>query len=158
MILVHTESLVYEGERILDYETQMLDKEMDGILARGLEGLYRLLENNGLYTVPETSSTHVKNLEMDSDIIGQFIDDVEHGEVKTEKAHLLVLEDEARIERPVLWETFNKWQENSLTRNSAIGKHEFFDRVEKRGFEFKRLEHGRYFLGIGLRVQSDPIA
>lgn len=158
MILVKTDSLVVPEKRVLDFEQRLLDTEMEGIVARGLQGLFRLMESEGLYTIPESSSEQVRNLEMESDLLGQFIEDVEHGEVRTEKAHLLIINETARIDRPVLWETFKTWQENTTTKNFQIGKHEFMEKIERRGFEFKRDKDGRYYRGIGLQVQKEPIA
>lgn len=157
LILVKTESLTIDGPRIVDFEQKVLSEEMPGILARALRGLERLLSNDGLYTFPDTSHDQVREMEMDSDSVGQFLDEVNHGEVRTEKAQVLVIGDDARIERPDLWAIFNMWQESSNTHNRLISKHNFFNQIESRGFQFKRDEKGRYFRGLGLRVESDPI-
>lgn len=156
MILVKTDSEIVD--RVLDFERELIAEEIEGIVARGLEGLHRLIQSQGLYTVPESSGEQVRNLEMESDIIGQFLKDVEMGEVRTEKAHLLMLGEKARIERPVLWEAYFAWQERAVSRNQQLGKHDFLERFERRGFEFKRDAKGRYFEGIGLTIEQDPIA
>lgn len=158
LILVKTESLNLPGKRVSDFEERILRDEMPGILARGLLGLHRLIENDGLYTIPETSFDQVRNLEMESDTVGQFVDDVNHGECRTEKSHKVVLHTEASIGRAELWVCFDNWQQVSNPRGNWIGKHEFFDKMRRRGFHERKVRGDRQFTGIGIQVNSDSIA
>lgn len=158
LILVKTDSLSMPGKRVADFEERLLKEEMPGILARGLMGLYRLIENDGLYTIPETSLAQVRNLEMESDAVGQFLEDVSHGECMTEKSHRLVIHPEASIRRAELWVCFDNWQQSSNPRGNWIGKHEFFDKMRHRSFHDKRTSSERLMVGIGLQVNADSIA
>lgn len=158
-ILVHTTAPLEPGKKTLDFETYILKTEMPGVLARALAGLYRLIENSGQYTVPESSKAAVLEMENQSDVVGQFISDLEHGEIATSKGHRLVLGCGAQIERPDLGVIFSHWQDDAVTDSRArLNKYEFFKALEMRGFGIKTVKGSRLFMGIGVQVQTDSIA
>lgn len=157
MIMVRTDSLILDGTEGFDFEQGLLDREMPGIVARGLEGLYRLREQKGRYTVPESSRDTVKDMELDSDFVGQFLGEVEGGEVGDAKKHKLALGPELRVERPNLWEMFKNWQEDSLPRGPWLGKKEFFGAMQNKGFEIVTVKGVRCFKGMGIVVGGESI-
>jgi len=156
-VIVQTES--WQAEKpVMDFEVKLLEKELPGILVRGIRGMRRLLANGGQYTVPPTSHERVAALEADSDVFGQFLDDVKCGEV-FDKSTRLVIDSEARVERKVLWEIFDAWQDVSVKQQGAkLGKKQFFGRVESGGFRCIQSQGIRRFVGLGVVVQPDSTA
>jgi phage/plasmid-associated DNA primase len=158
-ILVHTTAVLQPGEKTLDFEQEILDSELPGVLARGLAGLYRLLDNYGQYTVPESSYESVRQMEKESDLIGQFLSDVEAGEVQSAKSQALALGENCSIPRPELWVCFQNWQKDCVTDSRArIGKITFFSEILQRGIAPKHTKTGDLFEGIGVQVLKNPIA
>lgn len=158
LICVHTESFSPGSERVMDFEEVLLEDETEAIVARGLVGLQELVNQNGQFTVPQGSREAVHELEMASDVIGQFLQDVSEGEVR-DKNNRILLSTDARIERPNLWEVFSHWQDDSLGKSDlSLGKHAFFSSLEKRGFKLVKVNGERFFRGIGAMSQPDSIA
>lgn len=157
-ILVETNSLSMGfGEGTLDYEDLILREEMPGVLARGLRGLYRLHANRGYYTVPESSKSHVRAMQLDSDIIGQFIEDLEKGEVGSELTN--ILESGEELDKTKVWENFKSWQAEVVPGQwNRIGRNAFYKGLEARGFKIVKVDQGkRVIRGFKLRVGSNAI-
>ena len=91
-----------------DFERVLWDTESEGILAFAIEGLRRLARQGGLFTIPASSLRSIAELEAESDIVGLFLKAVEEGEVM-DKNTTWVLDKEASIEGPKLWEVFSSW-------------------------------------------------
>lgn len=157
LICVHTESFQAGNERVFDFEEVLIEEEREAIVARGIVGLKELVQANGQFTVPESSKTAVKKIEMQSDILGQFLKELEDGEVK-DNNNRMHLEAEARIGRANLWEVFSNWQEDSFPKGLQISKYDFLHRVEDRGFELVKVKGTFYFKGLGLLATNDPVA
>lgn len=151
LIVIHTDSYKAGTDRVIDFEEILLQDELEGIVARGLIGLRDLVELNGQFTVPESSKDSVKKIESQSDVLGQFLEDIDCGEVKDEN-NVLILKEDAEMIRSNLWNVFASWQEDSLTHNSKIGKHEFYRQMERRGYGAKRNQKNWFVKGIGLNA------
>jgi phage/plasmid primase-like uncharacterized protein/phage/plasmid-associated DNA primase len=158
MIFVKT-SAAMEGRQAYDFEQDILDTEMPGLIARGLRGLHRLLESGGLYTIPDSSTVHVEEMQEMSDVIGQFIDDAKHNELQVEpgKTQVLQFGPNREILSSQLWTIFNHWQTENASRNSHIGKHKFIKAFEKRGFHYHRYSDKRVFKGLGFEVENSSV-
>lgn len=157
MILVETSSLAIQGKGTFDFEHQILEQEMPGLIARGLKGLYRLHANGGHYTVPESSSIHIEAMEIESDVIGQFLDDISGKEVHTDKGHILIRGPGVKIERSSLWEVFRNWQLNSFPRGGDIGKIKFFAMLATRGIAARKSDGVFYVNGLGIQAGKESI-
>lgn len=149
LIVVHTDSFKAGTDRVMDFEEVLLQDEIEGIVARGVLGLKDLVELNGNFTIPEGSKDSVKKIENQSDVLGQFLEDVDNGEVKDENNTILV-DEKAEMIRSNLWNVFSAWQEDSLTHNQKIGKHEFYRQMERRGYEAKRSAKNWFVKGVGV--------
>lgn len=156
IVLVHTDNAITEKPED-DFEQKILDDEMPGIVARGLSGLRRRLVQ-GSYTISGQSRERVRTMEADSDLVGQFFDEVDHGEIADDKKHRLASDPAARIERKSLWEVFNNWQTETNPRGPHLTKRAAFDRFEARGVQVVTVKGIRFFTGLGLKVSDNPIA
>lgn len=158
LIIVQTESWTAPAKVDRDFEVNLLKEEWAGIVARGIRGYRRLLVNNGQFTVPESSHKKVMDLENENDVTEQFLDEVKHGEVY-DKSTKLVLSEAAVIERKVLWELFDAWQEGSVVQNGLrLGKKQFFQRMEARGFAVTATRGVREFVGLGCVILPGGVA
>lgn len=149
VIIVKTDSFQVPEKSVYDYEQFILDDEVEGIVARGLEGIHRLMVNEGKFTVPRTSYQHVQRLERESDIIAQFVEEATFNEV-TDQNNRVTVGPEQEIDTSKLWEVFKAWQENCVPRPNQIGKIQFFNAFEAKGFERHRYDNRRVFKGIGI--------
>lgn len=155
IVLVHTDNLITEAMEE-DFEQKIIDDEMPGIVARGVEGLKRRLER-GAYTISEQSRERVRAMENDSDWVGQFVDEIKSGEIADEKKHRLVIDPEAQVERKSLWECFNNWQRETNPRAQHLGRYTFIEKFGARGFPIVTLKGTRFFKGVGMVVPKHPI-
>lgn len=120
----------------LDFWELIWAKESAGIVYEAIRGLRRLIENNGKYTVPSGSKDMVREMEMDSDYVGQFLDDIKAGEIHSEINVAFILRIDknenanSSMSRKSLWNTFANWQKKSLDK-IYIKKHSFFERLAK---------------------------
>ncbi len=156
MILVHTESFKAKPDDETDFEDRLLREESDGIVARFVMGLYDLLENYGKFTQPSSNAQNVANLENDSDMLGQFLLDIEEGGVM-DKQSAWSIEPGAKIKRALMWEKFSAWQQESLVPGERIGKHKFFKDIEHKGFKVSIEDGVRYFESMRVTVQKDAV-
>lgn len=156
MIITKTDSFQVPERSVYDFEQKILDEEIEGIVARGLEGIHRLIANEGKYTTPKSSGEHVRSLERENDIVAQFVEDARHNEV-TDRNNKVLVSDEQEIENTKLWEIFKAWQENSVPRPNQVGKIQFFTNLEAKGFERHRYPNRRVFKGIGLLASESGV-
>lgn len=156
LTIIHTFSFQPDKDVRYDFEQEILDEELPAIIARGLEGLKRLAEQNGKYTSLASSAELVRQFEAPSDIVGQFLEDIKEGEVRDQN-NILQCGTECQIERKNLWSVFQAWQEDSLTPRDHLSKFAFFQGLYKRGFSVKTKDGIRLFSGIGIVVKSDAV-
>lgn len=157
LIIVHTDSYTAGDDRVRNFEEVLLEEELEGIVARGIIGLRELVQSDGQFTVPQSSKESVDKIEMGSDVLGQFVQDVESGEVM-DNNNVLVKSSTAEIIRSNLWEVFTNWQEDALTPNQRVGKHEFYQRLEKRGFKVQRTSKNFVVKGLGINALSSSVS
>lgn len=155
--VIETSSYEAGKERVFDYEQMLLDKELTGIVARAVKGLKELILANGLYTEPSSSTENVHKIEAQSDVVGHFLSDLEDGEI-TDKNLKMEVHPNARIARSNLWEVVKNWQNDALPKGLQIGKHAFFETLEKRGFKVVQIKGIKSFKGLGSVSQGDGIA
>lgn len=154
IILVHTDNAITE-EPEEDFEQKILEEEMPGVVARGLEGLRRRLRQ-GKYTISAQSKERVRAMEDDSDVVGEFFVDALNGELD-DKGKALVADNPVEIakrndyvSRPQLWTIFDNWQDASVKDSRAkLKKSQFMSRLEIMGYAVRK-QDGVYRV-MGLR-------
>lgn len=156
-VVIGTDSFEGSRDAVADFEKVVWADEPRGVLSFALAGLQSLCEAGGKFTVPQSSFDLVSEFENESDLIGQFLDEVKHGEV-FEGQTKLVFSNESRIERSKLWEVFSRWQAETVGKLGAtLSKVMAYRLLAKRGLVVKTVMGTRYFYGLGPRVEGDPI-
>ena len=155
-ILIESKAIIEEERPEFDFETGILENEMEGVVARGLAGLKRLIENAGHYTVPESSREKVLEMENESDLIQQFVNDVKIGHVNDGNKLLEITTEtdpHVLVERPQLWTIFNHWQDDAVKdQKRKVGKIRFFERLESKGFDAVKQTKTYHVKGFRLSV------
>lgn len=135
----------YTGPKMRNFVSHVFNSDPQGIINFAIGGLHRLVESQGYFTKFDASEIELKNWGEESDTIAQFIDAGLHGET-----HIgIVKHENAKIERKVIWDIFNKWQEDSGHKYTAITKAVFYKRLAAKGYEIKTFAGFRYFVGLG---------
>lgn len=138
-----------EAGYIQDYAQHVWKLNCQGIVTRAIQGLKRLAANGGHFTIPESSRREISEWKRSQgDIVQDFLNDISEGEV-SDKQTTVMLGAECELERGAMWEIFQKWMDDSVTRQSRIGKKLFYDRLREAGIKEKRTKTGRLFLGVG---------
>lgn len=119
-----------------------------GVLKAALRGLKRLLANGGQYTVPESSTTALEAWALENDLVAQFLEAVKHQEVRPGNQIILVGTGR-EIERSKLYEAFLEWAKASAPGLYVDKVHTFSKKLVKAGFETKKVEGVRKWIGIG---------
>lgn len=166
MIVIRTDSLVLNERPEYDFEKRLLQRESAGIIARGIGGLKRLIENGGHYTRPESSKAEVMEMEMSGDTVGQFLTDMEagHAQITTPNANgkdgftigTLVCGPDKTVKRAVLWRTFKEWHEDCYPRLPVLPRQALLDQLKNRGFRLHRTtKDGFVIRGIGFETGTN---
>lgn len=136
---------VFTGEKSRNFPSRVFNSDPQGLINFAIMGLKKLVESQGYFTQFEGSMNELEKWSEESDVVGQFIEEAIRGEI----ASKLVKHENAKMERKVLFDMFNEWQEESGYRNRPMSKIELFKRVEGKGFEVKTIKGVRYFAGLG---------
>ncbi len=142
---------VYKGKRNRNIASVLFNENAQGVINFAVKGLIRLaLENQGFFSKSSKSAERVQEWTSQDDIMELFVDDGSYegfeldGNIVKFERH-----DEARFERNKLWNIFNNWQVEALARNDQIGRNSFYKMMKVKGFDVKKFEGMRYFVGIG---------
>ncbi len=138
-----------------DFADQVWGDGPRGILNFALEGLYSLLQDQA-YALPGDSREEVQEWEMESDILGQFLEAMEHGEL--DKGNQYKVADGAKISFKNLWECFNEWQNEgtgNVTGNYQWSGKRLTMELKKKGFKTYRTKSERGYCGIGVNPAPD---
>jgi phage/plasmid-associated DNA primase len=119
----------------------------EGILAFSIQGLKRILENRGHFTTPRSGAESLKEWVTDSDLIAQFIEDIENNEVEGITANP-VMNEEGRASRKEMWEIFRLWKKTVDKGHVRMGKNMFYKLFENKGFEAYKTNGSWYFKGV----------
>lgn len=141
----------------MDFDEMLWSSEGEGIVCRFLAGLMRLTDQGGRFTKPASSREAITEMEVKADSVQQFLKDLREGDVR-DKNTLVALDVNARIERPLLWEIFDAWQDGHQPNPGAkIGRTTLFERVATAGFKVITVRGVRFFEGIGSRASGESI-
>lgn len=121
----------------LDYVSRIIEAGAGDILGFFLGGLQDAIKEGGKYINP--GEILLKGWKMNNDSIGQFFQSLEENEIENLKLNL-----EAKIERKMLWESF---QNNDPRRAIYFSKLDFYARCRKK-FKEKKSEGVWYYEGI----------
>lgn len=140
---------VVPGERPdMDYEDQILASERTAIIAKGIQGIRRLVESGGYYTRPKNSALLVDEMQRASDPVVQFFDDIKTGHYSNKPGRLEFGENRA-IKPDDFWMIFKLWQDERVATREHIGRNAFYMRVKSLGFETRGVNGVRTFRGVG---------
>lgn len=139
-----------KGEVIQDFAQHVWRMNAQGVVARAIEGLKRLCQNRGYFTVPDSSRQQVQEWQQEQgDLVQDFVSDMDNGEV-VDGNSTVMRGPEYKIERDRLWNLFKTWAEKTAPRQIVPGRNKFYARLKHCGFSTKTVDGARYFAGIGL--------
>lgn len=137
---------------IQDFAQHLWRQDPQGIVMRAIEGLRRLAQSGGHFTVPESSRDEISRWKKEQgDLVQDFLTDIQEGGVGDQNSTLL-WSPEGEITRSALWENFVIWMSKSAPDSWMPGKIKFYGRLRQLGIKEKRTEEDRYFLGISLKA------
>lgn len=160
VIILRTGSMqVSETNYDHDYAEQLWDAGPGGILGFAVRGLQDLLERRGHFTVPASSSLEVEKWNMESDIIAQFLLDLEHGAISDSNNTFGLKEygEEGQIERKNFYELFKDWFKSAHPHGRIQGRNTFFRVVEGKGFGVKAVNGVRYFTQANIKAAENSL-
>lgn len=141
------------GNYELDFASLVWSRGWEGILAFALRGLTDLIEAKGHFHFPESGKKMLGEWDERSDILGQFLEALEHGEV--DGANQYSVRQEHTISRKNLWAIFNSWQRNELRPCDTKNSKWLVNAMRRRKFGEKRTKTERYWVGVGMAPRGD---
>ena len=118
-------------------------QERKGILKWLIDGCI-MWQKEGLDDIPAAIKKLMADYYEDNDLIGQFINEC------------CVLDEDLRVKLQDLLKAYNNWLEDNGSKYK-IGRQAFKQDMQRRGYEYKKFNDGRYFLKIGLAVDWDKV-
>lgn len=128
-IIVPFNVTIPEEEQDKSLHTKIIDNELSGILNWALEGLERLIDQQGFTQVDEVNEM-LKQFKLESDSVAMFIDE---GYTKSTKGHYLVTK---------LYQNYREYCTSSGF--VALNQKNFKRRLEAQNIEIKRTSAGMY--------------
>lgn len=99
----------------------------DGIISYAVRGLTRLLESKGNFTQPRSGKRELEKWQLENDVVGAFLKAIKEGEVYNANQVMTFVEG-GKIERPQLYEEFNRWREESGIKK-GLSRIKFFEQM-----------------------------
>lgn len=159
--VIRTSSWRAPEKHDFDFEDHLLETEGQGIARVALHGLEELIKEGGHFTNPESSLKETQSMQMQSDVVEQFIKAIEEKEVKGKTQLDLIFDAEAKIKRTEAWEMFRQWcDENfqgAMLNRVAISRVDFCSRMRSKGFTEAKVRGEWFFKGLGLQVEPDAV-
>jgi len=141
-----------------DFANWMFDQSPEGILNFALEGLDDLLEHEGHYFNPESGRRAMTEWQRESDIMGQFLDDLTSGDVMGLRRDPTLTHDDSAL-RGDMWDGFRQWcvdtdQKGLSGRRSPIARNKFYGELLERGEEIAKIRGEFKVLGVTVVVEK----
>ena len=126
-----------------DYANWAFDQCPEGVLAWAIEGLKRLLSNQGKYSTFKSDRGAIREWQTGRDYVQQFLDDMQFGE-----ANGVILDPEGKMKPGDLWHKFCAWSEFSNGGKPRFGKKTFYSSLENKGHIRKKTNTSYVFEGF----------
>lgn len=131
-----------------EYAAWCFEQCPQGVLNFALEGLRDIVTKGGHFLNPESGKAKMEEWQLRTDVVGQFLRDIDEGEVLDGNTKI-TLEKDAKIERAKFWKCFCAWHQEAMNSAPKLGRTTFFDRVVMKGIEVKKIKGVMYFKGLG---------
>lgn len=139
---------IYNGKKQRNVDATIFDSNPEGVLAFAILGLKDIIKNQGFFTAGKTSKADLKDWQLDSDVVGQFL------EYSQDEESPLVIHEDCQIKRSILGAKFYTWQDESMPHSKKISKHEFFNLLRNKDFSEKIVRGTTYFTGLGESINA----
>jgi phage/plasmid-associated DNA primase len=144
-----------EGNRYdQDYWSFLWDQSPEGIVGFALKGLADLIAARGHFINPDSGVTKMEEWQNRGDMVGQFLQAVNEGEVSDQNDTVMRGEN-LKTERVKLWLIFKKWVEDENATAPKMSRKAFYDELRNKKVAEKKIVGVRYFGGIGLKVSDN---
>ena len=139
-----------------DFANVCFEKGPEGVLNFALAGLTDLLSNRGHFINPTSGKLKMEEWQIRGDIVGQFLNDLNDGEVEDRNTQLIVWEQD-KIDRAKLWTEFKNWYKETHGTSPRMSRNRFYEIMRaKLGPEFK--SHGVWvFKGFKQEVRRGAL-
>ncbi len=121
----------------------------EGILGFALRGLQSLLSRKGVYTQPASGSSKMREWQMETDSVAQYLLDVSDGNVQHVR-----LDPVGEIPASKLWTSFKAWAEDTNSGAQKMSQTTFFSRLTKNGYTKKKTKLGYAYPGFSTEKMS----
>lgn len=133
----------------------VFESDPQGVFNYALAGVMRLCQQRGVFTVSESGRAKIKAWGDESNEAGlavkEFLDDIRHGETVNEKQSIVLVGEDHKIERKMLWTIFKMNHEGNALKWSGPNKAAFYSAMERCGYGSYKIEGLWYFKGIGVK-------
>jgi phage/plasmid primase-like uncharacterized protein/phage/plasmid-associated DNA primase len=137
----------------LDFDEWLWHEAQNEIISFAIKGLVDLVSCKGHFTVPNSSKESLKEWDSRSDMLGDFLEALELGEV--DKGNQYFLDPKGIITRKLLWERFASWQRESGYTCALWDQRKFASALRRGGFKDKKSDGVRYWVGIGVKPSGE---
>lgn len=140
---------VYRGRKMRNFAHVCFQHNPQGIVDFALNGLRRLVNNQGYFSKFDASAKELKAWALESDVVGEFVEEIKIGEVSG-----VFHSESGRIERRRFYEYFMEWQEAAGYKNNIVKRKDFFKALRAMGYSEAWLGKFPAFLGFALENDS----
>ena len=138
----------YTGKAMRNIDSRVFKSDPEGILGFAISGLKNIIKNQGYFTQFETSAADLKEWQLDSDVVGQFL------EYSQDDEKPLIIHENCRVKRTVLWEKYSIWQDESLTIRERITRHNFYKLIRGKDYAECIIRGVSHFKGLGESIDA----
>ncbi len=133
------------------FASYVFNKSPRGILNFALEGLDELLMSRGHFINPTSGKARIKEWMVSGDMVQQFLDDIEQGEVENEHRKKVFFNKDFEINRITFYEIFVRWFERThgYTNFGVLSNRAFYASMRNKNYQFKDSHGNRRVMGIG---------
>ena len=132
-LMFNFNNTIEEGERIPELGKVIVREEGSQIFDWAIKGLERLVQNDGKFTSTKANWALSGEMFLDADPFGNFLSDDDVVEVAMGNKNY-------HVKRAGLYTVYRTWCDTTgMPRREVLSKSRFNDRMEKKGFELKRV-------------------
>lgn len=145
-----------------NFANRVFNECPEGVLNFALDGLNDLLAKRGHFMQPTSGRESLAEWMTAGDVVQQFLNDIEHGEVKCDllrngNPRTILMEKDAKLPRTPFYEAFQKWFEDAGHDRfrGNFNNIMFFKALKDKGYEVKKTEGIRFIKGFELEIVSE---